>query len=217
MSEKTRILIVDDEEINVQVMTGALKADYELECASGGHEAIRKVKECIPDLILLDVMMPDLNGVEVCKILKADEAVQHIPIIFMTAIDTTEGEKTALEAGAIDYLAKPVNIDLVRLRVRNHIELVQARKEIYCQRDLLANQKAELEATIARNRHLEGIIPICMYCKQIRDNGNAWHQLEAYISEHSDAMFSHGICPSCYDEAIGNIMKSGTAKDTAHA
>ena len=207
MREKPRILIVDDEEINIQVMTGALKGEYEIDSALGGKQAILKVKECMPDLILLDMMMPDLSGAEVCTTIKAEKRLAHIPIIFLTALNTAEGEAKALEAGAIDYLNKPVNIDLIRLRVKNHIGLVRARDEICSQRDLLTSQKNDLEASISRNKHLEGLLPICMYCKQIRDDGNTWHQLEMYITEHSDALFSHGICPHCIEKKRDEFRK----------
>lgn len=203
---KARILIVDDEEINIQVLGSALKSEYDIDRATNGHEAISRAKLQLPDLILLDVMMPELNGFEVCKILKQDEALAHIPVIFLTAMNSINDEKEGLKAGGIDYLTKPVNIDLVRLRVRNHIDLVKSTDIIRSQRDLLAEQKAELEASIARIKHLEGIIPICMYCKQIRDTDSSWHQLESYITQHSDAFFSHGICPACYEKEMGNMM-----------
>lgn len=197
-TRRARILIVDDEIANIHVLMAALKADYEIDTACCGEEAISKVKKRMPDLILLDVMMPDMNGFEVCAILKADEAFAHIPVIFQTAMETVEGEMKGLEAGGIDYLTKPVNIKLVRLRVLNHIELLRRSDIIRKQRDLLVRQKEELEATLARVKRLEGIIPICMHCKAIRSTDDAWHQLEDYISEHSDALFSHGICPDCF-------------------
>ena len=120
--QKPRILIVDDEEINIQVMDAALRYAYDIDTACCGFDAIRTAKECVPDLILLDVAMPDIDGFEVCKTLKADETLAHIPIIFLTAMDSVECETKGLEAGGIDYLTKPLNIDLVRLRVKNHIE-----------------------------------------------------------------------------------------------
>ncbi len=206
--DKFHILIVDDELINVQVLMAALKGEYDITYALGGHAALGMLHERKPDLILLDVMMPDLNGFEVCRILKGDEAYAHIPVIFLTALNSIDNEKEGLKAGAIDYLTKPVNIDLVRLRVRNHITLVKSTGIIRQQRDLLIRQKEELEASMARIRQLEGIIPICMYCKQIRDSGNVWHQLESYIAHHSDAVFSHGVCPVCYEKEMRHVTSS---------
>ena len=186
MDKRFRILAVDDEPVNIQLMTAALKNEYDVLTALNGHDAISQLKKSTPDLILLDVMMPDITGFDVCKIIKADERFADIPVIFLTALDTQEGQLQGLELGAIDYLTKPINFSLLNLRVRNHIALKE-------QRDLLACQKAAL----GRVKQLEGIIPICMYCKKIRDDQQSWHQLETYISNHSEALFSHGICPHC--------------------
>ena len=191
MDKRFRILAVDNEPINIRLMTAALKDEYDMITALNGHNAIDLLAKHKPDLILLDVMMPDLSGFEVCKIIKADERFADIPVIFLTGLNTQEGQLEGLELGGIDYLTKPINFALLRIRVRNHIALKE-------QRDLLARQKADLEAALARVKQLEGIIPICMYCKKIRDDQESWHQLEAYISRHTEAQFSHGMCPDCF-------------------
>ena len=198
MDKRYRILAVDDEYINTQVIKSLLREEYDVLTALNGQDAIDQVKRYMPDLILLDVMMPDINGFEVCKIIKADELYADIPIIFLTALDTHDGQLEGLELGAIDYLTKPIKFPLLKLRVRNHIALKE-------QRDQLVRQKEELEAALARVKQLEGIIPICMYCKKIRDDQQSWHQLEKYISNHSEAMFSHGICPECAEEQMKTI------------
>lgn len=200
MNEMPRILIVDDEPINIQVLVKALCVTYETSTAEDGFDAIRQVKETNPDLILLDVMMPDLNGFDVCKIIKSDETFADIPIIFLTALDSQDDQLQGLELGGIDYLTKPVNLELLKLRVRNHLELKRRNELIKEQRDLL-------ETALARVKQLEGIIPICAYCKRIRDDQNLWHQLEKYISDHSEALFSHGVCPSCAEKQMKEISK----------
>jgi len=197
MTEKARILIVDDEPINVKIVEHALCDTYDTISACNGYEAIRIVKKTPPDLILLDVMMPDLNGFDVCRIIKADERLSDIPVLFLTAMDSVAGEIMGLELGGTDYLAKPVNLDLLKLRVRNHIELKKRNDLIREQRNLLAQQKDELESSLKRIKQLEGIIPICMFCKNIRSEDTSWEQIETYITDHTDAFFSHGICPSC--------------------
>ena len=105
-------------------------------------------------------------------------------------MDTCDAQLQGLELGGIDYIAKPVNLDLLKLRVRNHTAL-----KVY--RDLLKQKNEELEAALACVKQLEGIIPICMYCKKNRDDKDSWHRLETYISNHSEAFFSHGMCPDC--------------------
>lgn len=207
MENRYKILAVDDEAANLQVISSVLKDEYDVLTALNGHDAISQLKEHKPDLILLDVMMPEIDGFDVCKIIKANPAFVDIPIIFLTAMDTHEGARQGLEIGAIDYLTKPLELDLLKLRVRNHIESRKRSELVKEQRDLLARQKVELEAALARVKKLEGIIPICAYCKKIRDDEKSWHQLETYISEHSEAIFSHGICPDCAEEQM-NIVKS---------
>ncbi|MDD2732330.1 MAG: response regulator [Desulfuromonadaceae bacterium] len=142
MDKRYRILAVDDEYVNTQLIKSVLHVEYDILTAINGHEAIALVKQYKPDLILLDVMMPDLSGFDVCRIIRADAVFDAIPVIFLTALDSQEGELQGLELGGIDYLTKPVNLELLKLRVRNHL----AMKE---QRDQLARQKAELEVALA--------------------------------------------------------------------
>ena len=125
------ILLVDDAPTNIQVLNETLKDDYRLFFATNGRDALRLVSESPPDLIILDVIMPDMDGYEVCRALKANAALQDIPIIFITAMRQQEDEVVGLELGAVDYITKPFNPAIVRLRVRNHIELKR-------QRDFLA-------------------------------------------------------------------------------
>ena len=200
MDKQFQILVVDDEPINLQVISSALKNIYAISTANDGFEAIRQLKQTPPDLILLDVMMPELNGFELCRIIKSDPVAADIPIIFLTAMDTEKAEKMGLEAGGIDFLAKPVNIDLLKLRVHNHLELKNKNELIKTQRDRLQEQKQALEETLSRLKSLEGILSICMYCKDIRNEDSSWEQLEKYIEDHTDASFSHGICPKCLHE-----------------
>ena len=205
MDKRFKILAVDDELFNIQVLTAALEDEYEMFTALGGHEAISMLKKHTPDLILLDVMMPDLSGFDVCSIIKSDATFSDIPVIFLTAFDTLDGEIRGLELGGIDYLTKPVNFELLKLRVRNHIELKERNDLVREQRDLLEHQKEELEAALARVKRLEGIIPICMYCKSIRTDKDSWQRLEAYITENTDAQLSHGMCPDCFEKEYENI------------
>ena len=211
MDKRFKILVVDDDLINMQVISAALKDKYDILTALNGHDAISRLKEHKPDLILLDVMMPELSGFDLCSIIKSDTAFADIPVIFLTALDTNEGELRGLELGGIDYIAKPFNLSLLRLRVSNHIALKERNDTVKEQRDLLARRNEELAAALARIRTLEGIIPICMYCKKIRDDKDVWNQLEQYISDHSEARFSHGICPHCAVEQL-KILEDFSAK-----
>ena len=193
-----RILIVDDDPGNIHVLEKALSDTYEIMSVTNGFDAINFVAQLQPDLILLDVMMPEISGYDVCRIIKENEQNADLPILFLTALDTTEAEKLGLNVGGIDFLLKPVNLDILKLRVGNYLELKR-------RNDVIREQRDQLKATLARIKQLEGVIPICSYCHKIRDDSLSWHQLETYISEHSEAVFSHGICPHCYEEAKKEI------------
>lgn len=128
---KHKILIVDDKPENIRVLMEVLESDYALVAATSGQKALEMAhKEPLPDLILLDVIMPEMNGFEVCQSLKADAVTKHIPVIFVTSINEASGEETGLSAGAIDYLHKPIVPDLVRARVKNHLELKAYRDDL---------------------------------------------------------------------------------------
>lgn len=100
-----------------------------------------------------------------------------------------------------------MNLELLKLRVRNLTALKLRNDQMREQRDLLALRTDELEAALARVKQLEGIIPICMYCKKIKDDQEIWQQLEKYITQHSEAMFSHSACPECYDKEMKAIRE----------
>jgi diguanylate cyclase (GGDEF)-like protein len=126
MDSRGRVLIVDDERFNINVLIDLLEPDFETMVAMNGEQALKRAKSSTPpDLILLDIMMPAIDGYEVCRILKANEATNDIPIIFITAMDKVGDEEKGLALGAIDYITKPISPSLVKLRVGNHIKLKQ--------------------------------------------------------------------------------------------
>lgn len=125
VTSRPLILLVDDEANNLQVLRHILQDDYRLMFAKDGHKALQLVQTEKPDLILLDVMMPDMDGYEVCRRLKANTGTQHIPVIFVTALADVNDEKTGFELGAVDYITKPVSPPIVRARVKNHLSLVR--------------------------------------------------------------------------------------------
>ena len=190
---KPTVLIVDDIPENVQILGELLSREYNTYFALNGAEALRLAEQVRPDLIMLDVMMPGMDGYKVCHFLRSNETFLETPIIFITALDRPEEESKGLTLGAADYITKPFHPELVRLRVHNHLELKR-------QRDLLKLRNAELEAAMVQIKVLRGIIPICSSCKKIRDDAGYWQQVEEYISEHSDALFSHGICNDCMQQ-----------------
>lgn len=209
IQDDAKILIVDDDKINISLFERALRNDYTLCTAEDGETALTLIREEQPDLVLLDVMMPGMSGFEVLRVMKTLPGIAEIPVIFVTALDRGESESEGLELGAVDYIHKPFDVALTKLRIRNHVEHK-------LQRDQFKRQNLELEATLTRIKRLEGIISICMYCKQIRNSDKSWQQMEVYISEHSEAQFSHGICPSCKDEHFPDLKSHSTSDEKIH-
>ncbi|NOX25647.1 MAG: response regulator [Deltaproteobacteria bacterium] len=123
MREHLKILIVDDTPFNIRVLNDLLKADYDIYAANNGAEALRLVPQIKPDLILLDIMMPEMDGYEVCRRLKADKNIAAIPVLFVTAKIEAEDETRGLELGAVDYITKPINPAVVIARIKVHINL----------------------------------------------------------------------------------------------
>ncbi|MDD2733389.1 MAG: response regulator [Desulfuromonadaceae bacterium] len=204
------ILVVDDSQMNREVVTAQI--DVEMKCdirqASCGTEALQILEGTAPDLVLLDVNMPGMDGYAVCRAIRAGDATREIPVIFLTGQRDTEFIVNGFEAGGSDYLLKPYEGRELLARVRVHLELKLRRDELKTQRDELSRRNSELEAAIARVKRLEGIIPICMYCKKIRSDATTWQKIERYIEEHSDAFFSHGICPDCFEKTMTDLKAS---------
>ena len=143
---KPVILIVDDMPINLQVLAGSLKSEYHVKVATSGEKAMQITKsETIPDLILLDIMMPEMDGYEVCRRLKADESTMDIPVIFVTAKTEVEDESKGFALGAVDYILKPFNSAIVKARVKTHLALRQMREDLKAKNIILERQMKEIE------------------------------------------------------------------------
>ncbi|MEI6262279.1 MAG: diguanylate cyclase, partial [Deltaproteobacteria bacterium] len=127
IEQKQIIMIVDDALINLQILIEVLGDEYEIVFATNGKDALAIAENNHPDLILLDIQMPDMNGYEVCKAIKSISCLQGVPVIFLTAMTQQEDEVVGLKLGAVDYITKPFNTDIVRLRVKNHLELKRFR------------------------------------------------------------------------------------------
>ncbi len=189
------ILIAEDDYTSRSILTAVLaKRGHTVKAAVDGAEALRAMQAPdAPRLAVLDWMMPELDGVDVCRRLRAMETDQPPYIIMLT----TKGEKkdviAGLEAGADDYLAKPYDAAELLARVDVGRRLIETQAT-------LARKITELQDALAHIRTLQGILPICSFCKKIRDDKGYWRQVEVYLMEHSEADFSHGICPECLKE-----------------
>ena len=185
------VLIVDDVADNIRVLGNMLKnRGYNVIPATSGSQAISIAKARKPDLILLDIQMPEMDGYHTCEAIKADPEMHEIPVIFLTARHDPEDIVKGFEFGGVDYITKPFNSTELFARVSVHIEL----KKI---RDRQAVLITELRDAMAEVKKLSGMLPICAGCKKIRDDKGYWLQVEEYISEHSEAEFTHSMCPDC--------------------
>ena len=198
---KPKILIVDDAPENLRILIEILNKDYATIPATSGEAALQKaMADPTPDLILLDILMPVMDGYEVCKRLKENEKTKDIPVICITAMSEVMDDARAFNLGAVDYIPKPFNPATVKARVMNHIKLKNA---IVVQEKLIR----ELKDALSNIKALSGLLPICANCKKIRDDKGYWNQVEQYIKDHSNADFTHSICPECVKELYPKIQE----------
>lgn len=152
--EKKTILVVDDVPDNIAILDGILKEDYRVKAATSGEAALAVARTApAPDLILLDVMMPGMDGFEVCRRLKQEPTSTKLPVIFVTARDEVADESTGFQVGAVDYITKPVNPHIVKARIKAHLELKLAREELERQNEILLENVRLREQVEAIGRH----------------------------------------------------------------
>ncbi len=156
MEERAKILIVDDERFNINVLSELLKPDYKIMAAINGQQALKAARSASPpDLILLDIMMPEMDGYEVCRQLKADAATRDIPVIFVTAMGQESDEEKGLEVGAVDYLRKPISPPIVEARVRTHVALRKSMLQLQQAFALIEKQKERMEEELNVGRDIQ--------------------------------------------------------------
>lgn len=193
------VLIVDDQPVSLKLLVAFLeRRGFDVRVASGGEAALILVGQERPDIILLDIMMPVLDGYETCRHLKASVATADIPIIFITALTEVEDKLKGFEVGGVDYVTKPFQHDEVLARVTIHLKLARLHRE-------LESKNRQLQAALDEIRQLSGIIPICSKCKKIRNDDGYWQQVEKFIKTHTGADFTHGYCPDCYDAEMSGL------------
>ena len=192
-------LIADDDVVNARVLAAALdRLGIESRTAHDGADAWDVIRRTAPPLAIVDWMMPNVDGLELCRRIREAPEHAHMYVILLTGrqarIDVVEG----LHAGADDYLVKPVDDRELGARVRTGVRILSLQRQ-------LTEQIEALRQTLANVKQLKGLLPICSYCKRIRKDQDYWQQLEGYISEHSNAQFSHGICPGCLPQAQSEL------------
>jgi phosphoserine phosphatase RsbU/P len=187
----SRILVAEDDPLSRDVLSRLLTGwGYEVLQVEDGEQAWEVLREpSAPRLAVLDWMMPRLDGLEVCR--RVREAVAEPPyLILLTGRRSPEDVVAGLEAGADEYLSKPVDPDELRARVRAACRVVELQGR-------LTERVRDLEAALARERRLQALLPICAWCRKVRNDQNYWQRVEEYLSEYGAVRFSHGICPDC--------------------
>ncbi|MBP2671356.1 MAG: response regulator receiver protein [candidate division NC10 bacterium] len=177
-----RILFAEDDAVTRLVVTAQLqKLGYETKVARDGVEALEIFRREKPSIVITDWMMPNMGGTDLCREIRKQVDARYTYVIILTALDRKAGYVEGMKAGADDFVSKPCSMEElnVRLRVAERILSLQA------------------EA-----KQLEDLLPICPHCQRIMTDDGAWQQVESYIMRRTDAHFSHGICPSCFEKHI---------------
>jgi CheY-like chemotaxis protein len=191
------ILIAEDDPISRRTLEVLLQRwGHRVVATSDGLTAYEALcRAAAPSLAILDWMMPHLDGVTLCRRLREDPAKRAPYIILLTARGDKKDIVAGLESGADDYITKPFDLDELQARVNVGIRMMDLQQS-------LAERITELEQLLQRVKQLQGLLPICSYCKCIRNDDNYWQRVEEYIGEHLDTRFSHGICPQCFETVV---------------
>lgn len=197
-----RILVVDDQETNVLLLEQMLRGAGYVAIAStrDPNEVGNLHRQNRYDLILLDLHMPGCDGFQVMEALKEIETGGYLPVLVITAHPAHK--LRALQAGARDFISKPIDLAEVLVRVHNLLEVRLLHRETKQQNEQLAAANRELTQALSEVELLRGILPICAYCKKIRDDQDYWQSVENYIGNRTGAQFSHGCCPECFEKHV---------------
>ncbi len=183
------ILIVDDEPVVHQVLKLHLASkNYRLLSAANGAQALDIIETNKIDLVLLDIMMPRMTGYEVCRAIRETRSREELPVVFLSAKDRSRDRVASFDEGGNDYLIKPIGRNELLIRVNTQLEILNVSR----------SKEEEIHL-------LQNILPICSWCKKIRDDEGFWSQLEAYFHKNTDVQFSHGICPDCMKKEQAKI------------
>jgi DNA-binding response OmpR family regulator len=187
-----KIVVVEDDPVCQLILATRLKKlGHEAIVTHDGEEGWRAVIEDQPRLVITDWMMPKLNGLDLCRKIRALDQEKYTYIIILTALTGKKNFLEGIDAGADDFLNKPVDIDELTARLRVAERILALQTEV---------------------KQLEGLLPICAYCKKIRDEQNTWQRIEGYISRRTEATFSHGVCPECHEQHVKPELERLTKK-----
>jgi phosphoserine phosphatase RsbU/P len=203
-----RILVADDDAVTARILGATLeRLGWDVTTVRDGTDAWAALESLpvadLPQLVVLDWMMPGVDGVEICRRMRASSRFDLMYVMLLTSREGKEDLAIGLKSGANDYITKPFDpIEFeARIRVGERVVKLQAS---------LAARVTELEEALSLVRRLEGLLPICAWCKMVRNESNYWEQLDSYLTSHTDLALTHGICPNC----VSRMMDQSV---TAHA
>jgi sigma-B regulation protein RsbU (phosphoserine phosphatase) len=202
-----RILIAEDDPVSRRILERTLRQwDYDVVVTCDGKQAWDVLeREDAPPLAILDWMMPEVDGVEVCRRVRNTVGREQLYLILMTARTSTADIVTGLETGADEYITKPFDSGELHARIKAGVRIVDLQRK-------LADRVRDLEETLAQIKQLHGLLPICCYCKKIRNDNDYWQQLEGYLAAHAEVRFSHGVCPDCLRRVIEEEVEPSTSR-----
>jgi CheY-like chemotaxis protein len=197
------VLVADDDPIYRKLLSAhLLRWGHEAAVAHDGADAWRRIEGSTGSLFaILDWSMPGADGIELCRRVRLLPAGRIVYVMLLTARTAREDIIAGLEAGADDYLTKPFDPGELFARFQVGARMLRLQQS-------LADRVRELEAALASVSQLQGLLPMCCYCKCIRNDENYWEQVEHYIAAHSELQFSHGICPGCYDKIVAPQLQA---------
>lgn len=193
------IYVADDDKTNLRLINTVLaNAGFEnIRLFNSGSSMMVETVRIRPDLLIVDIIMPGFSGYDVLERIKQDPSLEDIPTIMITAAsldENLEPLQRSFELGAMDFISKPfANLELIQ-RVKSALRMEK--------------QRQKLENAAKQICSLEKLLPICSYCKKIRADKNYWQELETYFSAHTDTLFSHSVCPDCYEKEVKPQLES---------
>lgn len=177
-----KILVAEDDKVSRFVLTTKLKKmGHEVIATEDGATAWESFRSEHPLLVITDWMMPNVDGLELCRRIRSYEQEKYAYVMMLTALTGKKNYLEGMEAGADDFLNKPIDMEELTARLRVAQRMLALQKEV---------------------KHLQGFLSICAHCKKIRDEDNTWQPMEGYVSKRSEATFSHGFCPDCYEKIV---------------
>jgi CheY-like chemotaxis protein len=210
-----KILIAEDDTVSRRLLEATLKKfGFEVLSVTNGGAAWAVLQgPDSPSLAILDWMMPEMDGVEICRRVRQLPTATPPYLILLTAKSEKTDVVIGLDSGADDYLTKPFDSSELRARIQVGTHVLELQKT-------LVDRVRELEDALSQVKQLQGLLPVCSYCKKVRSEENYWQRVESYLAEHSHVVFSHGICPDCYrtvvqpqlDQRVGSIDRELTSE-----